>query len=288
MRTRMQDLVGQPARTPQVRGFTLVELLVVIFIVLLVSAIALPVVYNSLSHRQVSEAGRILQGALVGARDRAIHDGQPSGLRLLPDPIYPQEWRPDGRIDPTKVLAYNRMVPIGPAPSYSEGRLSIYPDESGGSRNYPAEIRTVNGYSGVPCLVLEASPVAANGAPNPPTSWFWNIRVGDQIQINNAGPWYTIVGPMANGPAQGNAEMFVNIGPPGTALPVHPTSGNQCEYLLLVNGRDDNGNGVPDEGWDGLDNDAPLLSDGTPNPGAGVIDDGGEWERERWLGVVTQ
>ena len=33
--------------------------------------------------------------------------------------------------------------------------------------------------------------------PNPPTNWFWNIRVGDKIQINNAGPWYTVVGPMA-------------------------------------------------------------------------------------------
>ena len=22
--------------------------------------------------------------------------------------------------------------------------------------------------------------------PNPPTSWFWNIRVGDKIQINNS------------------------------------------------------------------------------------------------------
>ena len=35
-------------------------------------------------------------------------------------------------------------------------------------------------------------------SPNSPTSWFWNIRVGDKIQINNAGPWYTVVGPMAD------------------------------------------------------------------------------------------
>ena len=57
---------------------------------------------------------------------------------------------------------------------------------------------------------------------NPPTSWFWNIRVGDKIQINNAGPWYTVVGPMVVRPrsdvngCSANTELFVNVGPPGT------------------------------------------------------------------------
>ena len=32
--------------------------------------------------------------------------------------------------------------------------------------------------------------------PNPPTNWSWNIRVGDKLQINQAGPWYTVVGPV--------------------------------------------------------------------------------------------
>src|SRR5262249_34664684 len=49
------------------RGFTLVELLVVITIILIVSAVALPTVLPAISHRQVSEGARILQGALVGA-----------------------------------------------------------------------------------------------------------------------------------------------------------------------------------------------------------------------------
>ncbi len=64
------------------RGFTLVELLVVIVIILLVSVVALPTVLPAIQHRQVSEAARILQGALVGARDKAIHDNQPCGNRL--------------------------------------------------------------------------------------------------------------------------------------------------------------------------------------------------------------
>ena len=69
------------------RGFTLIELLVVILIILLVSAVVLPTVLPAISHRQVSEAARILQGALVGARDTAINNNAPAGIRLLPDPV---------------------------------------------------------------------------------------------------------------------------------------------------------------------------------------------------------
>ncbi len=110
-------------------GFTLIELLVVILIILLVSAVALPVVLPALSHRQVSEAARILQGALVGARDAAMHNGTPSGIRLLPDPAFPLIYKtmPDGttQIDPTQPLAANRIIPIEMAPGYSSGMLSI-------------------------------------------------------------------------------------------------------------------------------------------------------------------
>ena len=46
------------------RGFTLIELLAVVTIIVIVSAVALPTVIPALSHRQVGEAARILQGAL--------------------------------------------------------------------------------------------------------------------------------------------------------------------------------------------------------------------------------
>jgi prepilin-type N-terminal cleavage/methylation domain-containing protein len=50
-------------------AYTLVETLVVIAIILVVSAVALPTVFYSMSHRQVSEAARILQAGLAGTRD---------------------------------------------------------------------------------------------------------------------------------------------------------------------------------------------------------------------------
>src|SRR5512135_390399 len=72
--------------SPRGGGFTLIELLVVVVIVILVSAVTLPTVLPALSHREVSESARILQAALVGARDAAIRANGPRGIRLMPDP----------------------------------------------------------------------------------------------------------------------------------------------------------------------------------------------------------
>lgn len=284
----------------------------VILIIVLVSVVALPTIVSALSHREVSESARLIQGALVGARDKAIRTNQPSGIRLLPDPallsIVTNPSSPlFGQVDPTQILAASRIIPIDPAPDYSEGFATAianaanlpagwswqaqpaspnplaYPGGGGGT--YP--LGTV--------LVLVEAQIAAGTCPpmpNAPTSWSWNIRLGDKLQINNAGPWYTVVGPMAippqgvtiNGTYYGNTEMFVNVGPPGVASPLiaqYVGPGGACnvayqpEFLFVVNGEDDNGNGWTDEGWDGVDND-----------GNGLVDDLGEWEPEQWQGAL--
>lgn len=241
---------GQPLAREYDRrsGFTLIELLVVLTIVIIVSAVALPTVLPALSHRQVSEAARVLQGALAGARDAAIRDNAPAGLRLLPDPAFPIQYLPNSSIDPTKPLVYNRMVPVSPAPNYTTGVVAIwgnasdYTETDGTVTNVPA------GANGK-VLVLEA----VTGTAIEPTSWEWNIRVGDRIQLNNAGPWYTVVGPTDQGPAAGNPEQFVNA----TSHPTRfPASKNPVklsgEYLYLVDGRDNNLDGFVDNGWDGV------------------------------------
>jgi prepilin-type N-terminal cleavage/methylation domain-containing protein len=268
MRGRVQDLAGQPARA---RAFTLVELLIVVVIIVLVSAVALPTVLPALARRQVSEAARLLQGALVGARDRAIHDGRPSGIRLLPDPAWPLQYdATTGRLVPGRTLAYSRVIPIDPAPEYREGMVTVRP-----SAAYAADVVDVPG------LVLEEAPIDRNGAPNPPVSWMWNIRVGDRLQLNDAGPWYTVVGPMQVGPAAGNSEMFVNVGPSGATSPLNPSGSRPIDYLILTNGIDDNRNGWVDEGWDGVDNDGNKLTDEHIRAAQGLVS---EWEAERWIG----
>jgi prepilin-type N-terminal cleavage/methylation domain-containing protein len=265
------------------RGFSLIELLVVIAIIGLL-AVAGVSLFGLLSHRQVGEGARLLQATLAGARDAAARNNVPSGIRLLPDPTFNGIDPATGLLDKRFPLAYNRIIPIGPAPNYSEGAISVFPNDV-----YPAAIQTVNGVAGVPCLVIEQcpghwiQPVPAQPyiwAPNTPTSWFWNIRVGDKIQVGNTGNWYTVVGPTTILAPAGNPELYVNVGLPGTPTPLSRqiTSPDlqimlvQPEFLLLTNGRDDNANGWIDEGFDGVDND-----------GNGTIDDLAEWELERWL-----
>ena len=252
-------------------GFTLVELLVVILIIGLVSVLALPTAMDAIGGRDVSEGARILQGALVGARDKAIHANQPSGIRLLPDPQFSgigpatRGGKPNsyaGVIDPFEPLAYNRAVPLEMPPDYASGRVSVYSPGSYGSLPYLA--------TGEKVLVLEqcpSNPTAAGSLPNEPTSWAWNIRRGDRVKVGSSEAVYTVVGPMAIPPSHGNSEQFVNY---GTESPVRVAGPIAWDYLYLVNGFDDNQDGMIDDGHNGL---AP--SGGTPY-----------YEPESWRGYL--
>jgi prepilin-type N-terminal cleavage/methylation domain-containing protein len=270
------------------RAFTLVELLVVIFIILAVSAVALPTVIPAITHRQVSEGARILQAGLVSARDIAINTGAPAGIRLLPDPTLVSTNTTTttgtiGQIDPTRVLASNRFIPIQFAPDYSEGFVQIRQNVPG------AGFTAVFPYPGLPTgqfypthnngtmLYLIEATYDNNGNLNPPTSWYWNIRVGDKIQVNGSGASYTVVGPMTTL----NAELFVNVGPPGTTPPLTLTNANNVayhpEFLFLVNGKDDNKDGFVDNGWDGVDNDGDGNIDQTGDTSGTGITTLSEW-----------
>ena len=55
-----------------------------------------------------------------GFATRAIHDGQPNGIRLLPDPNFAPVFTSTG-LNQYTTLAYDRVVPIGPPPDYNEG-----------------------------------------------------------------------------------------------------------------------------------------------------------------------
>jgi prepilin-type N-terminal cleavage/methylation domain-containing protein len=242
----------------QGRGFTLVELLVVIVIVALVSIVVIPTVVTSLGEWQVVGAVSRLQAALVAARDRAALTGNPAGIRLLPDPSIPLVRLTDGRLDPSAPLALGSWVVMAPAADYAEGLVSIV---SGPPSGYALPF---------PCLLLEQAPRDARGLSAAPTSWWWNVRVGERVRINGGGRQYTVVGPMAIGPAAGNVEMFVNAGPPGTPSILDRGQG-PVEFLFLVNGRDDDGDGYTDDGFDGIDNDLN-----------GAVDDAMEWESEVW------
>ena len=119
---RQERISEQWRRRAGRRGFTLIELLVVMLIILLVSAVVLPTVIPAINHRQSSEAARILQAALVGARDAAINTNAPAGIRLLPDPVLNGINPSTATLDPTPSLASNRYIPIQLAPIIRKAR----------------------------------------------------------------------------------------------------------------------------------------------------------------------
>lgn len=68
------------------RGFTLAEMLVIIGIILLVMAIALPAFTVIVSGRSIESARNIVAASIVRARGEAIRRGQPCGVFFYVDP----------------------------------------------------------------------------------------------------------------------------------------------------------------------------------------------------------
>jgi hypothetical protein len=96
---------------------------------------------------------------------------------------------------------------------------------------------------------------------------------------------------MTVGPSAGNSELFVNDGLPGANLPLLQRTfsiGGKVypEYLFLVNGLDDNNDGLVDSGWDGLDNNSDNSVDELV-PKAPETFASTEWEAETWDSSLT-
>jgi prepilin-type N-terminal cleavage/methylation domain-containing protein len=70
-------------------GFTLIELLIVITIILVLGGLALLFVPSALDAQRAAQGGTRVQQWLMIARQRALLDRAPRGVRLLPDPNNP-------------------------------------------------------------------------------------------------------------------------------------------------------------------------------------------------------
>jgi len=211
------------------RGFTLIELLVVIAIIVTVSALAIKMLIWSSLDWQMTASIQQIRAAAELARGAARRDGISHGFRLQSSTPPHSEFDANG--NPVWVVPdlLDTILPLSIPPAYSEGLVTML------SPPYPGGF-----VPPFPCLVLSQSVTDANGNLASPTGWFYNVRLGDRIELGKH--IYTVCGPMTIP----NADGFVNIGPPETISPLG------AEYLFLVNGRDDNGDGLIDNGWDGM------------------------------------
>ena len=92
-------------------GFTLVELLVVVTVMLILIAMTVTAIDFSFTSERIRSGARQLASALEGARDRAIFAREPRGLRLLVDPDEPR--------------MVSGMIYIGASKNWSEGRIQL-------------------------------------------------------------------------------------------------------------------------------------------------------------------
>jgi prepilin-type N-terminal cleavage/methylation domain-containing protein len=79
-------------------GFTLIELMVVLVIVLMVSILTIPTVVHSYQERSIRSAVDLITQAMATARDRAAAINSPCGIRFLWDPTLSNWTYPDGTV----------------------------------------------------------------------------------------------------------------------------------------------------------------------------------------------
>src|SRR5947207_2736284 len=76
-------------------GFTLVEMLVVLALILFVTAIAVTFVPSMLERARATKGADQLQGWLLIAKQRALRDRLRTGIRIQPARLYPTPANPN-------------------------------------------------------------------------------------------------------------------------------------------------------------------------------------------------
>lgn len=89
------------------RGFTLVELLVVVSIIGLVSILTIPMIISTYSEQSIHEAVRLVTTALATARDKAAATGNPTGVRFALDTVLSSTVAADGTILPPPTIVFD-------------------------------------------------------------------------------------------------------------------------------------------------------------------------------------
>ncbi len=145
------------------RGVTLLELLIVMTIMLMVTAAAIPMMRPALQNRQLREASRLVGTYIQGARARAIELGRPVGIALERDSGKPY----------CTTLSY----------------VEVPPPYAGDTVNSRA---LVSGGTGGPWTITQLGQNVGQPSYAPDVTWFNVVRWGDQIRFDYKGPLFTL------------------------------------------------------------------------------------------------
>lgn len=111
MIVRLHPARPLPQATPDRRGYTLVEMLIVVGIIMILLSMTLLTVRFVRDGDRITEAAGKIQSFLGGARDRAIYARKPRGARLFLDAKNPR--------------IVTSMVYIDPAETWSDGVIQL-------------------------------------------------------------------------------------------------------------------------------------------------------------------
>lgn len=203
-------------------GFTLVELLIVISLLLILSTATLAVFNSTSESDRIRSSARQLQSALLGARDRAIHARTPRGLRLLLQDT----------TDPTTAGAHvaTGLVYIGADDYWDQGQVvPIYPDFSIPSIGLVDNMPNDGNIQLFETVVLRGKF----------TEWKLLqqqglIETGSRIEVpRNSGQWYAIDVSLLTSPPPGASASDDYLVLPRNGLRT-PQNGQTLSYRLEV------------------------------------------------------
>ncbi|GEM_PF-1463244 len=175
--------MSSPWRRAPRGGFTLMELLVTIFILVAITVIALGVTAPDTEQRRLREAARQVEIFLHQARAEAQEQGRPVGVMLVP-------YRPAPSAAVAPYALQLHMVEL-PEPYIA------------GSPANPVRV-----------VQVQTNPPPGQAASFvlaiPDVGWQGLIRVGDLVQLNQQGPWYQLLGAVdSNGSLRVDAKGFL-------------------------------------------------------------------------------
>lgn len=221
------------------RGFTLVEMLIVVGIFLALAVVTTPIALRLNQGRALRDAVRLTQATLIGARDRAAVTKRPVGVRFLVDEDTPnvvramqlvQQVNPNPKMQGTVHLV-RPLPPVGatppgpnPLPLARLPGLHFQPPANFNpalNAIPPAHVlppfdqTTVTSATQPACLVVGARDIA-NAKAFPDFSSFAN-RVGE-IRFNGAGPWYRFTPLTSQDIWLINGDFSLNSAPPSPAV----------------------------------------------------------------------